>query len=206
VKSVSKKSSYHHGDLRQALIDGAIALIAEHNVDSISLREVARQAGVSHTAPYRHFADKEALLAVVAEEGFMGLAQALRHSIALNSSNSFSQLEACGIAYVEYAIAHPSHYRVMFGIHRGKSDRFLESHRVSKEAFGVLETIISEGQTAGAFRSGIPHQLAWVVWSLMHGLVMLLIDKQISIEEMGNEVGLVKFMTQCLLKGLAVVQ
>lgn len=199
---MSKKGSYHHGDLRQALIDGAIAIIAKRDVDSVSLREVARQAGVSHTAPYRHFADKDGLLAAVAEQGFNGLTQALTLAIAPNQANPITKLEVCGIAYVEYAIAYPSHYRVMFGAHRGEKDRFPQLEKASEESFGILVNILSEGQAVGIFRAGMPQQLAKVVWSLMHGLVMLLIDKQITTEEIGGVAELVNFMTQSLLKGL----
>jgi AcrR family transcriptional regulator len=202
LTGVSKKSTYHHGDLRQALIDGAIAIISERDVDSVSLREVARQAGVSHTAPYRHFADKEELLAAVAEEGFNGLTQVLVRANTSKQANPIGELEVCGIAYVEYAIAHSSHYRVMFGAHRGEKDRFPQLEQASKESFRILVNIISEGQAVGVFRADKPLQLAKVVWSLMHGLVMLLIDKQIEIEEIDDVAGLVKFTTQSLLTGL----
>jgi AcrR family transcriptional regulator len=202
LQPVSQKSSYHHGDLRQALIDGAIAIITARDVDSVSLREVARQAGVSHTAPYRHFADKEGLLAAVAEEGFKGLSHALNATLKTKPAHPTLELELCGIAYVEYAIAHPSHYRVMFGAHRGEVDRFPELAQASAAAFGILVNLLSEGQVAGALRSGNPDQLAKVVWSMMHGLVMLLLDGQIKTEAVGDVTELVKFMTRSLLEGL----
>jgi AcrR family transcriptional regulator len=201
---VSKKSSYHHGDLRQALIDGAISIVSERDVDSVSLREVARQADVSHTAPYRHFADKEELLAAVAEEGFNDLTQALTTAIIPNRDNAVAELVACSIIYVEYAIAHSSHYRVMFGAYRGEHGRFPQLDRASKEAFGILVQILSEGQIKGVFRVAIPEQSAWVVWSLMHGLVMLILDKQIKSEEIGDIAELVKFTIQSLLEGLVI--
>jgi AcrR family transcriptional regulator len=202
LKGMSQKKTYHHGDLRQALINGAIAIIAERDVDSVSLREVARQAGVSHTAPYRHFSDKENLLAAVGEEGFNGLTQALTRAIAPHQALPTIELTACGIAYVEYALAHPSHYRVMFGAHRGEKGRFPQLDSASKASFAILVDILNEGQIAGVFCSGMPQQLAWVVWSLMHGLVMLLIDRQIAVEEIGDVAELTKLMTQSLLEGL----
>ena len=94
---MAEKSNYHHGDLRQALIDGAIALIAEQDISSLSLREVARRVGVSHAAPYRHFADKEALLAAVAEEGFIRLTASMRQQQQMVFDDPLQRLQATGV-------------------------------------------------------------------------------------------------------------
>jgi AcrR family transcriptional regulator len=158
---------------------------------------------VSHTAPYRHFADKDCLLAAVAEDGFNGLTQVLTRAMNLDQALPCKALAAGGMAYVEYAIAHASNYRVMFGAHRKEHDRFPQLVQASEESFGVLVNLISEGQATGVFRSGAPDQLAKVVWSVMHGLVMLIIDQQIKVEEIGDIPELVKFMTRSLLAGIA---
>lgn len=206
-----QKDSYHHGDLRQALVEAAIELIAQQDVSSLSLREIARRVGVSHAAPYRHFADKDALLATLAEEGFRGLADALNTAVKQAPEHPLQRLEASGVAYVEYAFAHPSHYRVMFGWYRSeqlasdnqrKRDTNPAVFTASQQAFMVLVNIVIEGQAKGVIRSGEPKQLAWVAWSLVHGLAMLLIDAQLPLSNAADIVSIANFMTKTLTQGL----
>src|SRR5688572_22189691 len=99
---------YHHGDLRRALLDGAVAAIDEVGPTAMSLRDVARRAGVSHAAPAHHFGDKAGLLSALAAEGFRGLAAELGRAAA---TGSFLEV---GVAYVRFAVAHPAHFAVMF--------------------------------------------------------------------------------------------
>lgn len=207
----TQRDTYHHGDLRQALIEAAIELIAEKDVSSLSLREVARRVGVSHAAPYRHFADKDVLLAAVAEEGFRGLTGALNIAIKQAPEHPLRRLEASGVAYVQYAIAHPSHYRVMFGSYRSeqlladgklKHDTYPSLVAASQQAFMVLMNIVIDGQLKGVMRSGEPKQLAWVAWSLVHGLAMLLIDGQLPLSNVAEIASVANFMTKTLTEGL----
>src|SRR5207244_11860231 len=109
---MGKKRPYHHGNLRQALIDAALELIEERGVSALTLREVARQVGVTHAAPQRHFADRAALVAAVAEQGFRGLAAHVA-SVRGSARTPAQRLRALGVAYVEYALAHTAHLRVM---------------------------------------------------------------------------------------------
>src|SRR5688500_3897951 len=103
--------SYHHGDLRNALLEAALALIAQGRVGELSLREVARRAGVTYAAPYHHFADKSALLAAVATQGFEKLVEKFDR-VAARRLAPEAELVAMAQAYVAFALAHPSHYRV----------------------------------------------------------------------------------------------
>ena len=199
---MTEKTTYHHGDLRQALIDGAIALIMEQDVSSLSLREVARRVGVSHAAPYRHFQDKEALLAAVAEEGFIGLTEAMNRDIEQTADDPLERLKAAGVAYVQFAIAHPSHYRVMFGRYQGKQAPHPEQAKAGWQAFQVLLKVIEAGQTAGALRTGETMQLAWVAWSTVHGLSILLIDGRLPISQVEDIAALSEFVTRILIEGL----
>ena len=201
--TMRQKATYHHGDLRQALIDAAIELVAEKDISSLSLREVARQVGVSHTAPYRHFADKDALLAALAEEGFQVLGRALEAAVQQATSNPLEQLEASGVAYVRYAIEHPSHYRVMFGAYGANKEAHPSLADASRQAFMVLVNVIAEGQKAGVMRSGEPTQLAISAWALVHGLAMLLLDGQLPVTENREIDSLSSFITQILVEGLA---
>lgn len=199
-----EKSGYHHGDLRQALIDAAIALIAERDANSLSLREVARRVGVSHAAPYRHFQDKEDLLVAVAEEGFAGLTAAMLRGIDQAPDDPLERLAATGIAYVQFAIAHPSHYRVMFGNFPLAKLAPAEASNANINAFGVLLKQIQLGQETGVVRPGDITQLGLVAWSLVHGLAMLLIDRQLPFTQPDEINALAIFVTHTLIEGLGV--
>lgn len=188
-------------------------MVAEKDVSSLSLREVARRVGVSHAAPYRHFADKDVLLAAVAEEGFKELTSALNTAIEQAPPDPLRRLEASGVAYVGYAIAHPSHYRVMFGSYRGEQMKANDpnsneypSSAAGEQTLMVLVKIIIEGQSAGMVRPGAPKELAWVAWSLVHGLAMLLIDGQLPLSNPLEVTSLANFMTQTLTQGLSMTK
>ncbi len=202
VKS-DRETSYHHGDLRQALIEGALALIKEkQDAKTLSMREVARRAGVSNAAPYRHFADKDALLAAVAEKGFRLLTVYLQEGVNSKSGEPLHQLQASGVAYVKFAIAHPSYYRVMFSAFQPGEPHCSDLSEAGLEAFGVLvETIIS-GQKAGQIKTGDPQQIAWVAWSLVHGLAMLVIEHQLPLMDEATIVAFAQMATQSLVEGL----
>jgi AcrR family transcriptional regulator len=165
--------------LRRALIDAALQLIAEQGVSGLTLREVAQQVGVSRMAPYRHFQDKSALLAAVAQEGFRTLRT---HLIAAGNPadpNPLEHLQAMGVAYVGYAVGHSAHYRVMFGQFFGEQQTYPDLYQEATDCFGVLVQMLVECQQRGCIRSGEPKEQAQVVWSLVHGLSMLLIDGQL---------------------------
>lgn len=202
-KPSSKSKPYHHGDLRHALIEASLALIAEEGFAALTLREVARRAGVTHAAPYRHFADKEALLAAVAEEGFRAMAAQMRERMDRETGPT-QRLFACGVAYVLFAIQHPAHFRVMFGPH---FTRRVDHQTLAQEggnAFGLLVQSIIEGQKAGELREGEPMPLALMSWSLVHGLASLLVDGQLQnlTAEGPTAEQLAVFQTQMLFEGL----
>lgn len=201
---MTQKQTYHHGDLRQALIDAALELVVEKDVSSLSLREVARRVGVSHTASYRHFADKQALLAAVAEEGFQVLSHYLEEAVQQPTPDPLKRLEAAGIAYVRYAIEHSSHYRVMFGAYPANKQTHPSLADASTQAFMVLVNAIVEGQKAGVVRLGEPVQLGWAAWALVHGLAMLLIDGRLPVTEKQALNSLSSFITRILIEGLGV--
>ena len=147
-------------DLRRVVLDTAANLVAANGVETLSLRDVARQAGVSHQAPYKHFVDREAVLAALATEGFDALADAL-------DATASSGPVAAGCAYVAFAQAHPGHYRVMF-----RAPSFLRDGPAaasSARAFAGLQ------RTAAGLR-GDPEVDAVLLWSLVHGLATLLLD------------------------------
>ncbi|MGB3767710.1 MAG: TetR/AcrR family transcriptional regulator [Phormidesmis sp.] len=170
------KHTYHHGDLRQALLEAALVLLKTKDVESLSLRAVARQAGVSHTAPYRHFADKAALLAAVAEEGFITFGQYLKDAIAQSNADPLESLIATGEAYVRYALEHPAHFRVMFKCSPSEYDASSSLAITASGTFNILVEAIATAQAAGVLSAGDPQQIATGRWALAHGLSMLILD------------------------------
>ncbi len=203
-KKTADKPRYHHGDLRRALLDASLALISEEGFGALSLREVARRAGVTHAAPYRHFADKEALLAAVAEEGFRAMTERMKERMA-RETTPMGRLAASGVAYVLYALEHPSHFRVMFGPHFTHPPEMASSD-ASVNAFQLLMDAISEAQRAGEVREGEPRVFALTCWSLVHGLSSLLVDRQLESKSITTEPqveALVQEQTRLLLHGLA---
>ena len=180
TKSPGKKPSrrYHHGNLRRALLDEALATIHTEGVEGLTLREIGTRLGVSRTALYRHFADKGALLEAVATDGFrtlrlelLGAWEAGGHGIA-----GFDQM---GVAYVRFAVANPAHYRVMFGRFVEPSSRMPE---LATEAAGALNALVDALialQREELVRRDEPMTQARFVWALVHGVAMLAIDGQL---------------------------
>jgi len=172
------RGRYHHGSLRRALVDEAVRTIQRSGVDALTLRSVGAALGVSRTALYRHFADKDALLAVVAREGFVVLKRTLDRARA-GASTARDQLTAMGAAYVRFAIDNQAHYQVMFG-------RFLERCRDEPEliadagaAFQALLDMIADLQRAKLIRQGDARELSHFVWAAVHGIAMLAINGQL---------------------------
>ena len=173
-----RRNSYHHGDLRRALLHEAVRTIQTHGVESLTLRNVGQQLGVSRTALYRHFADKPALLAAVGREGFRLLRLTLTDAW-VEHGRGREGFEAMGIAYVRFAAEHPSHYRVMFGgfiESCAKDAQFVEEAR---GAFQVLVDSLVEQQGLGLVRRDDPVLQARMIWSMVHGIAMLVIDGQL---------------------------
>jgi AcrR family transcriptional regulator len=194
--------TYHHGELRENLIEAAITLINEKGISDLSLRQLARYVGVSHNAPYRHFETKQALLIAVAEEGFIALRKRLEEAKIGSSEDARDQLRAIGIAYVQFALTHPAHYQVMFGDYRNHCCESASLAEVSKQAFGVLVNIIQEGQDQGIFREGNTINLARVAWSLVHGQAMLKLDHRLQIESETEFNAFLSFSTEMLIEGI----
>ena len=170
-----QRQPYHHGDLRQALVDAAIALLREGGVPALSLRAAARKAGVSQAAPYRHFADHADLLAAVAAEGFTRLRAAMIEA-ARSGTSPREGLRGLARAYVRFGVKHPAQYRVMFGAETAGHSRFPELEKQSSSVYQLLVDGIVGLQQSGLVRSGDPLAIALTAWSSMHGLVTLVLD------------------------------
>lgn len=173
---------YHHGDLRNALIEAGVRLLMDEGVHALDLRKVARLAGVSHAAPYRHFQDKQALLMAIVEEGFRKLGLAVAEAIGEGEADPATQLLAMGNAYVLFAVDHPAHFRLMFNGSSGARTPDTGLYTTSKTSFHILLGIIQRGQELGQFADVEPEELAKTVWSMVHGLATLIVEGQFPLD------------------------
>jgi len=172
-----RPNRYHHGDLPRALLDAALHIVETQGTEALTLRAVARLAGVSQAAPYRHFANKEAILAAVAEDGFRSLITAMRQSVQDCGDLPLARLRAVGLGYVTFATSHPSHFRVMFGRDMADRSAFPTLRQVASDTLAMVVDAIADCQRAGLVRSEEPAaDLALTAWSSVHGLSALLID------------------------------
>ena len=164
---MSTKAAYHHGDLRAALLRAAMDVLEEGGEAELSLRAVARRAGVSPAAPYRHYADREALVSAVAAVGYRELAQRL--AAAHPSPSTPEELASVAIAYVQFALNRPGLFRTMFGepCDRDNEERVAATAAVSRYVRGIVERTFPEAE---------PEALATAVWALVHGLAFLFLD------------------------------
>jgi AcrR family transcriptional regulator len=159
---------YHHGNLRACLLEAAEAVLAERGAQGLTLRDVARAAGVSHGAPYHHFASLNELLAAVAERGFVILGDAMAEAVAVPDTRE--RLLRVAQAYVDCARAHPERFRLMFGPLLASKDEHPALKDAAQRAFGfVLAAAHAHDKKHGA-------SLALAGWSLAHGLSHLMID------------------------------
>jgi len=177
-----KEGPYHHGNLRRALLDATLQLIDERGVEGLTLREVARQAGVSAAAPYHHFADKAALIEALAVEGYEALTAAL-HAAWAADNDPAERIAALGVAYVCFAVEHPAIFRLMFRpelreptAHPRPRQGDTPLAQAASASYGVLVAGITAAQGAGAIAPIDPAPLALTAWATVHGLAVLLVD------------------------------
>ena len=166
------KGVYHHGNLREALIETSLEVIAESGVKALSLREIGARLGVSRMAAYRHFADKAALLAVIGEIGFTRFGNALE-AAAHGKKSHYARLEELGVAYVRFAMEHQAHFEVMFGAGDQQRNLSETGRQAADRAFSILLDAVREGQTAGKFFGDDPLPMAQMVWATVHGISLL---------------------------------
>jgi len=161
------RTPYHHGDLRAALVDAALELLEEGGETALSLRAVARRAGVSAAAPYRHYEDREALVSAVAAVGYRELAERL--GAAHPAPSTPEQLADVAVAYVRFALDRPALFRIMFGepCDRDNDERVAATAAVSL----YLREIV-----ARCFPGSDPEALGPAIWALVHGLAFLFLD------------------------------
>jgi AcrR family transcriptional regulator len=173
-------TTYHHGDLKNALIKAGVEILAEEGIGGLSLRKVAKQAGVSHAAPYSHFSDKQALIAAISTEGFKQLYSQIESVIEEHRGNPETLLIETAWAYVQFAQHAPDRFKLMFSSVLEKEKEYAEFVEISQENFSQLVKIIEICQQAGILKSGASDVVAVGIWSTVHGFTSLLLEGQIS--------------------------
>jgi AcrR family transcriptional regulator len=173
-------AKYHHGNLRHVLIQVATELLAVEGTHGLSLRKMAQKAGVSHNAPYMHFADKEAVLAAIAEEGFRLLAVEVEAAIDARTErlcqrsdrqDTRQQLIAASDAYVRFAQARPNHLQVMFAPY--DAVKYPDLLAASAASLDRLFELVKSGRENGTLVTGDPHVMTKAIWSMVHGIASI---------------------------------
>ena len=197
---MQRKRPYHHGNLKKTLLDAAVKVIAKVGPGAFTLREVARQAKVSHNAPYRHFRDKEELLAAVAAQGFERLADSMVQAAA-PASDALNALILTGHGYVQFALRWPEHFSAMFDYCRGL-DAYPDYAASGRRAFQVLLDHVVGAQRAGELRPEDANALALTAWSMVHGVAKLAVANLLPFASEHSVLEFTAFATRALAEGI----
>lgn len=187
---------YHHGNLRAALLADAERTLREQGIDQLSLRDLARQAGVSHAAPRRHFADRQALLDALAEAGFLRLGDEVRAAVDTAADGYEARLRAAATAWIRFATQDATLFELMYTVKRGQHSAALD------DAFGRLITmfddLIRQGQRAGELRPGAPGRVRLLLYAAVQGIAALVISGSV---DAGQTEGLIADMVALFTRG-----
>ncbi len=201
-----RTDTYHHGNLRRALLDAAMELVRERGIDGFTLREVARRAGVSHAAPYHHFADRAALVSALAVESFGLFAQAFREAAASAEGTHLDTIRAIGRAYIRFAFDDPARFTLMW---RPELRTIGDDSAVDEAGLASYQILIDEvgaGQRTGEIVPGDVGLLSLGAWSTVHGLATILVDGPLrdQVTTWAEADPLVASVVELAIRGLAV--
>ena len=174
----SKK--YHHGDLKNALIKAGVEILAKEGVGGLSLRKVAQRAGVSHSAPYAHFPDKQSLIAAISTEGFNQLYNELEAAIYPHAKSPKKQLVEGAQVYVRFALKNSDTFKIMFSGVLEKEKDYPSFVEISSKTFKLVMEVVQACQNAGVLPTAPANLMAVSVWGQVHGIVSLALEGQIS--------------------------
>lgn len=175
-----EENSYHHGDLKNALIAAGVEILSEQGLSGLSLRKVARRAGVSHAAPYAHFADKQALIAAIATEGHTRIHVEITGIIAASPDDPLRQLVLVALAYLDFSQAEPDLFRITFSGAIEKERNYPDLVEMAHKNFSLIQDIAARCRAQGIFQRGPDELLAQSLWGAVYGLISLIQQNQIS--------------------------
>ncbi len=171
---------YHHGDLKNALIQAGTEILGSEGLGGLSLRKVAKQAGVSHAAPYAHFTDKQAFIAAISTEGFKQLYSQIESVKETYRTDPETLLVETAWAYVQFALHAPDRFKLMFSSALEKEKDYPDFVEISQKNFRQVVEIIETCQRVGILKAGDPDLIALSLWGTVHGFISLLLEGQIS--------------------------
>ncbi len=175
-----RKKSYHHGDLKNALIKAGADILTKEGVSALTLRKVAQKAGVSHAAPYAHFADKQALIAAISTEGYKQLYEKIAQAAAQYQSDPLRRFVEASWAYAQFALDEPDQFKVTLSGMIEKEQDYPAFVETARQTFNLVVDVVAQCQRAGILRKGPSDLVAVSVWAVIHGFVTLLMENQIS--------------------------
>ena len=170
---------YHHGDLKNALIKAGVEILAKEGIEGLSLRKVAQRAGVSHSAPYAHFPDKQSLIAAISTEGFNQLYTELDTAISAQK-NPKKQLQEGALTYVRFALNNTDTFKIMFSGVLEMEKEYPAFVEISSKTFRRVVDVVLACQEAGILNSKSSEILAVAIWGQVHGIISLALEGQIS--------------------------
>ncbi|EKO14114.1 TetR/AcrR family transcriptional regulator [Leptospira kirschneri] len=179
MKKSPDKNSYHHGDLKKALLEASLRILKDEGYKSLSLRKAATYAGVSQSAPYRHYEDLESLYADIAEEGFKMLAERQKKLQVKYRTKPLLLFRESGVCYVEFALEFPDLFRIMYGNQIESHSKYKSLVKTEDESFRIIVEIIRDCQRAGVIRTDDVVSSATSAWTMVHGIAVLLAGKQV---------------------------
>jgi AcrR family transcriptional regulator len=198
----TKKRKYHHGDVPRALVASAVEIIERDGPDALTVREAVKAVGVTHGAAYRHFKDKDELLAAVAEEAYRRLRERLVVAASHPTLGARTRLRMLASAYVNFAIERPAFYRVMAGPRLNEDGRFPGLEKEVAECFAIVTEEIEKGVKDGVFRPHPARDLAITVWIAAHGFVDLVLRRRIKVKSTKVAVEYFERLIEPVLDGL----
>jgi AcrR family transcriptional regulator len=201
---MNKKTQYHHGDLKNALIKEGLKIISEDGIQGLTLRKVASRIGVTHTAPYAHFADKQALIAAISAEGHHELFKEMNFLYQKYQDEPYKQLVEIGWHYIQFAIKDPEYFRIMFSKVIEDGEIHPEFIEISDKNYEIVSQVIINCQKAGIIDPEDHEKRTIYIWSVIHGLATLIIEDQIpfAIQQRASTKEFFEFSIQAILKDM----
>ncbi len=174
------RKTYHHGDLKNALIKAGVEILSKEGIEGLSLRKVAQRTGVSHSAPYSHFPDKQSLIAAISTEGFNQLYSELDAAISVYPKNPKKQLQLGALTYVQFALNNTDTFKIMFSGVLEKEKEYPAFVEISQKTFQRVVEVVKACQKAGVLQAGSSELMAIAVWGQVHGIISLALEGQIT--------------------------